>query len=273
MIRKILNSIVAAFLGAIAFVALSYSINLIIGQVITGDTMRSIVNAVLISPVCAYLAAVVSKRICGDAYFFYALLIALELGTAAWAVRQGMDLIDMPSQLTSSVTCFILYYFDMKNDRAARKAEAEKRAARIDAGLPPTEEEEEELRRAAEIEEAIHPEYDPETWDDTLYNENEPDMWDVPVEDEEEFLHEEYHGAYEDDEAEPAESVDGKPAEEAAGGAAGAGEVEAPAAKKEPAKRSEEPRKPIQVRSAVAREDRPHDAAEGQGRRRRVRKQ
>jgi hypothetical protein len=108
MIRKILNSIVAAFLGAIAFVALSYSINLIIGQVITGDTMRSIVNAVLISPVCAYLAAVVSKRICGDAYFFYPLLTALQLGTAAWAGRQGLDLIDMTSQLTTRVTCFIL---------------------------------------------------------------------------------------------------------------------------------------------------------------------
>lgn len=270
MIRKILNSIVAAFLGAIAFVALSYSINLITGQVIAGDTMRSIVNAVLISPVCAYLAAVVSKRICGDAYFFYALLIALELGTAAWAVRQGMDLVDMPSQITSSVTCFILYYFDMKHDRAARKAEAEKRAARIDAGLPPTEEEEEELRRAAEIEEAIHPEYDPETWDDTLYNENEPDMWDVPVEDEEEFLHEEYHGAYEDDEAEPAESGAGEDAEEAGEESA---ETGAAAEKDSSAKRSDEPRKPIHVRSAVAREDRPHEAASGQGRRRRVRKQ
>ena len=269
MFRKIINSIMAALIGAIAFVALSYSINLIAGQVITGEAARSIVNAVLISPVCAVLAGIVSKRICGDAYFFYALLIALELGTAAWAVRRGMDLVDMPSQITSSIACFAMYYVDVKRERAARRAEAEKRAARIDAGLPPTEEEEEELKAQAELEEAINPEYDPETWDETLYNENEPDMWDVPVEDEDEFLHEEYHGAYEDDEPEGSEG-----AEDAAdGNDAGSAAEESEPRKSGDSSEKKAAEQPFRVRSAVAREDRSHESAEGQGRRRRVRRQ
>ena len=99
----------------------------------------------------------------------------------------------------ASVMSIFFYYRDGVAEIKAKKAEAAKRAARIEAGLPPTEEEEEELRRQAEIEAAEHPVYDPETWDETLYNENEPDMWDEPVEDEDEFLHEEYHGAYEND--------------------------------------------------------------------------
>ena len=206
---NIMTALFGGVMGFVAFLLFKSVINLILAQVFTNETLLTAIDAILITPFCVIISAIVSKRVSSEAYVFYAIVCILGMGNMILALKYKTNLDTVATNAVASLMSIFFYYKDARDELRAKRAEAAKRAARIEAGLPPTEEEEEELRRQAELEAAMHPVYDPETWDETLYNENEPDMWDEPVEDEDEFLSEEYHGAYENmPEEEEAEEED-----------------------------------------------------------------
>ncbi len=210
MFEKIFKVVFATVAAIVCYFLLSAVTTQIFAHAFTSATLLRIIDMIFVGPFSIFMASMTSKRMCGHAYPYYVIMILIQGTSLVYAVTKMEDKSYIPSLVVMVALSVALYYYDLAMDNKRKKEELEKREARIAAGLPPTEEEEAELRKAQEEAEAEA--YAREHVPGGLYDEDEPDMWDDPDgefsdEDEEALLHEEYHGAYEEDEKAAAEAI------------------------------------------------------------------